>query len=75
MKRWGMGVFHGFRAKYLNAYLNEYVSRWNRRHNYKSAFDRLVGIGIARILDAGSRMTGKIKPLLDFSKNQQTAIR
>ncbi len=47
LKRWGMGVFHGFRAKYLNAYLNEYVFRWNRRHSYKSAFDRLVGIGIA----------------------------
>jgi predicted RNA-binding Zn-ribbon protein involved in translation (DUF1610 family)/transposase-like protein len=47
LKRWGLGVFHGFRKKYLNAYLNEYVFRWNRRHNYRSAFERLVGIGIA----------------------------
>lgn len=47
MKRWGLGVFHGFRDKYLNAYLNEYVFRWNRRHSYRSAFERLVGIGIA----------------------------
>ena len=47
VKRWGMGVFHGFRAKYLNAYLNEYVFRWNRRHSYKTAFDRLVGLGVA----------------------------
>lgn len=46
MKRWGMGVFHGFRAKYLNTYLNEYVFRWNRRHSYKSAFDRLIGLGV-----------------------------
>lgn len=45
-KRWGMGVFHGFRKKYLNAYLNEYVFRWNRRFSYRSSFDRLVGIGI-----------------------------
>src|SRR6516225_6921361 len=29
-KRWGLGVFHGFREKY-----------WNRRHSYRSAFDRL----------------------------------
>jgi hypothetical protein len=47
MKRWGLGVFHGFRDKYLNAYLNEFVFRWNRRHSYRSAFERLVGIGIA----------------------------
>jgi transposase-like protein len=47
MKRWAMGVFHGFRKKYLNAYLNEYVFRWNRRRSYRSAFERLVGIGVA----------------------------
>ncbi len=47
LKRWGLGVFHGFRKKYLNAYLNEYVFRWKRRHSYKSAFNRLVGIGVA----------------------------
>ncbi len=47
LKRWGMGIFHGFRAKYLNAYLNEYVFRWNRRRSYKSAFEWLVGIGVA----------------------------
>jgi hypothetical protein len=33
--------------EYLNAYLNEFVFRWNRRHSYRSAFERLVGIGVA----------------------------
>ena len=47
LKRWGLGVFHGFRVKYLNAYLNEFVFRWNRRNHYKEAFDRLVGISLA----------------------------
>jgi hypothetical protein len=42
-----LGVFQGFREKYLGAYLNEFVFRWNRRHSYRSAFDRLVGIGVA----------------------------
>jgi ISXO2-like transposase domain len=46
-KRWGLGVFHGFREKYLGAYLNEFVFRWNRRHSHRSAFDRLLGIGVA----------------------------
>ena len=45
-RRWGLGVFHGFREKYLGAYLNEFVFRWNRRRSYRSAFDRLVGIGV-----------------------------
>ena len=49
MKRWGLGVFHGFCDKYLNGYLNEFVFRWNRRHSYRSAFERLVGIGIALV--------------------------
>jgi hypothetical protein len=47
MKRWAPGVYHGFREKYLNAYLNEYVFHWNRRHSCRSAFERLVGIGVA----------------------------
>lgn len=41
------GPIDGFRDKYLNAYLNEFAFRWNRRHSYRSAFERLVGIGIA----------------------------
>ena len=47
MKRWGLGVFHGFREKYLNAYLNEFVFRWNRRHSYGSTFDSLIGLGVS----------------------------
>ena len=47
LKRMGLGVFHGFRRKYLNAYLNEFVFRWNRRRSYRSTFDRLIGIGLA----------------------------
>jgi transposase-like protein/predicted RNA-binding Zn-ribbon protein involved in translation (DUF1610 family) len=46
LKRWGLGVFHGFRKKYLNAYLTEFVFRWNRRNYYPEAFDMLVGIGL-----------------------------
>ena len=42
-----LGVFHGFREKYLGAYLDEFVFRWDRRHSYRSAFDRLVGMGVA----------------------------
>ena len=48
LKRWSLGVFHGFRPKYLDAYLNEFVFRWNRRRSYHSTFERLIGIGVTR---------------------------
>jgi hypothetical protein len=46
LKRFAMGVYHGFRRKYLQAYLDEFVFRWNRRRHYRVSFDSLVGIGI-----------------------------
>lgn len=46
LKRWTLGVYHGVRRKYLQAYLNEFVFRWNRRKHYSVAFDSLLGIGL-----------------------------
>ena len=45
MQRWAMGTFHGFREKHLDAYLNEFVFRWNRRRFFRSTVDTLLGIG------------------------------
>jgi hypothetical protein len=45
VKRWAMGVFHGFREKHLDAYLNEFVFRWNRRRRFQSSMDAMLGIG------------------------------
>ncbi len=45
MKRWMMGVYHGVRRRHLDIYLQEFVFRWNRRRQYRAAFDSLVAIG------------------------------
>ena len=45
LKRWGLGTFHGFRAKHMDAYLNEFVFRWNRKRSFQTAMDALLGIG------------------------------
>jgi hypothetical protein len=45
MKRWMMGVYHGVRRRRLDIYLQEFVFRWNRRRQYRAAFDSLVAIG------------------------------
>jgi hypothetical protein len=46
LKRWAKGVYHGFRKRHLQRYLDEFVFRWNRRRHMRGAFDRLLGIGI-----------------------------
>jgi len=45
LKRWALGTFHGFREKHLDAYLNEFVFRWNRRRSFRNAMDKMLGIG------------------------------
>src|SRR3954470_11914253 len=45
-KRWALGVYHGLREKHLQAYLDEFVFRFNRRRTPAAAFDRLLGLGL-----------------------------
>ena len=45
LKRLVLGVYHGFRQKHIQAYLDEFVFRWYQRRHYRSTFDTLMGIG------------------------------
>ena len=45
-KRWGLGVYHGLRRRHLQAYLDEFVFRFNRRRTPAAAFERLLGLAI-----------------------------
>jgi transposase-like protein len=45
-KRWALGVYHGLREKHLQAYLDEFVFRFNRRRTPAAAFDRLLGLSL-----------------------------
>ncbi len=42
------GTYHGVSSKHLQAYLNEYVFRFNRRRLVFEAFNTLLGIGTIR---------------------------
>ena len=44
LKRWALGTYHGLRRKHLQAYLDEFVFRFNRRHSRPAAFHRLLGL-------------------------------
>jgi transposase-like protein len=45
-KRWALGVYHGLREEHLQAYLDEFAFRFNRRRSPQAAFDRLLGLAI-----------------------------
>ena len=45
-KRWAMGVYHGLRPAHLQAYLDEFVFRFNRRRTPHAAFGRLLGLSL-----------------------------
>jgi hypothetical protein len=44
LKTWLQGTHHGVEPKYLQAYLDEYVFRFNRRQTPMAAFHTLLGI-------------------------------
>ena len=44
LKQWLLGTHHGVSAKHLQAYLNEYVFRFNRRGNPMASFRSVLGI-------------------------------
>ncbi len=48
LKRWALGVYHGLRAKHLQAYLDEFVFRFNRRRTRHAAFRSLIAIATRR---------------------------
>ena len=59
LKTWALGVYHGLRRPHLQAYLDEFVFRFNRRRTRHAAFRTLLGIG-ARITPVTYNML--IKP-------------
>ncbi len=48
LKAWLDGTFHGVDRKHLQAYLNEFMFRFNRRFWRSVSFRRLLGFGCAR---------------------------
>lgn len=48
LKTWLQGTHHGVEPKYLQAYLDEFVFRFNRRQTPMAAFQTLLGITAAK---------------------------
>jgi len=48
LKTWLRGTHHGVEAKHLQAYLDEFTFRFNRRRTPMAAFQTLLGLGAQR---------------------------
>jgi len=48
LKTWLLGTHHGIGKKHMQAYLNEFAFRFNRRRTPKAAFQTLLGLGSQR---------------------------
>jgi len=49
LKTWLNGTHHGVSPKHLQAYLNEYVFRFNRRFYPFNAFNSILGVGVGTV--------------------------
>jgi transposase-like protein len=80
MKRWGMGTFHGFRARHLDRYLEEYAFRFNRRYWRHVSFERILGLavdhaphGYAAVVGRKPRLNRRNPPKRLAPRNRKTA--
>lgn len=44
LKRWSLGTYHGLRRQHIDAYLNEFVFRYNRRFYRHVSFETVLGL-------------------------------
>jgi ISXO2-like transposase domain len=44
LKRWTLGTYHGLRRKHVDAYLNEFVFRYNRHFHRHVSFEKVLGL-------------------------------
>lgn len=48
LKRWSLGTYHGLRRQHIDAYLNEFVFRYNRRFYRHVSFETVLGLAAHR---------------------------
>ena len=62
MKRWALGTYHGLRRKHIDAYLNEFVFRYNRRFHRHVSFETILGLAAHRTPETYRDITESVNP-------------
>lgn len=65
LKRWSLGTYHGLRRQHIDAYLNEFVFRYNRRFYRHVSFETVLGLATHRSPASYWDITGKPNPRKD----------
>ena len=62
VKRWSLGTYHGLRTKHVDAYLNEFVFRYNRRFYRDVSFGTVLGLAAQHGPASRWQITGQENP-------------
>jgi transposase-like protein len=62
LKRWALGTYHGLRRKHVDAYLDEFVFRYNRRFHRHVSFETVLGLAAHRTPETYSDIISRGAP-------------
>ena len=62
LKRWSLGTYHGLRRHHIDAYLNEFVFRYNRRYYRHVSFETVLGLAACHPPASYWDITGQQNP-------------
>ncbi len=62
MKRWALGTYHGLRRKHVDAYLDEFVFRYNRRFYRHVSFETMLGLAANHAPTSYRDIIGRERP-------------
>ena len=62
LKRWALGTYHGLRRKHVDAYLDEFVFRYNRRFHRHFSFETVLGLAAHRTPETYSDIISRGAP-------------
>ena len=75
LKRWSLGTYHGLRRQYIDAYLNEFVFRYNRRCYRHVSFETVLGLAAHGSPLSYWDITGKRNPRKDVTPTRRNPRR
>src|SRR5271169_2586735 len=73
LKRWALGTYHGLRRKHVDAYLDEFVFRYNRRFHRHVSFETVLGLAAHRRPQTYRDITECIKPRMPAVQCEATS--
>jgi len=75
LKRWSLGTYHGLRPQHIDAYLNEFVFRYNRRFYRHVSFETVLGLAARHAPTSYWDIIGRDNPRIGVEMKRQNARR